>query len=54
MSHRHVDSFFEVADEERAGLVQLLTKARQGLEQEFRVRRRRSASTTGRPPAYLP
>ena len=33
---RHVGSFFEVTDEERADLMQLLAQARQGLEQEFR------------------
>ena len=32
---RHVGSFFEVTDEERADLMQLLAQARQGLEQEF-------------------
>ena len=32
---RHVGSFFEVTDEERADLLQLTAQARQGLEQEF-------------------
>jgi diadenosine tetraphosphate (Ap4A) HIT family hydrolase len=32
---RHIGSFFEVTDEERADLMQLLVQARQALEQEF-------------------
>ena len=33
---RHVGSFFEVTDEERADLLQLLMQARHDLEREFR------------------
>jgi len=33
---RHVGSFFEVSDEERADLVRLLAQVRDGLEREFR------------------
>ena len=35
IARRHVGSFFDVTDDERAGLLDMLLRAREGLEREF-------------------
>ncbi len=48
---RHVASFFEITDAERADLMSLLAAARDDLERSFIPRATTSASTMAPPPA---